>query len=446
MVYEKVYEELKGECRKQLINGEIKGIQASILAIKLNMDRPNVVRALKKLLDMKMVYKINGRPVLYYVDSSVIIYELNTEKENHTLSSNIDDFLLERTKKLTYKGFYEQEIRDKLIDEVENYIKDYFGVIETKGKISKRNKKLEGVKYIIGVDGGGAKTHAVAYTLNGEEIAYGHSGFGNIVVNQEEGLKNIEIAILQCMRDLRVNDCVHIYAGLAGAYTGNNKNVVEKYLLSRFSVSITVISDADLVFASLLKGEDGILTISDTGSISFGIHNNKYIRAGGWGNILGDEGSGYHIVLKALKLIVAEKDNGESPSYLSREVMRAINVSSIADLVKFVHITNKVDIAALVPVIVSAAGKNDNNAITILDQAGKDIADITVKVYRQLEFKEKVKIAISGNILAEIPFIKERFMKYISEEINDFVIIDENVSRVKGAYYIYKQLSNNHLK
>lgn len=446
MVYEEVYEELKDECRKQLINGEVKGVQASILAIRLHMERPNVVRALKKLLDMKMVYKKNGRPVLYYVDSSVIIYELNAKKENYNLSNNIDDFLLDRTKKLTYKGFYEQEIRDKLINEVGNYIKDYFGVIETKQRIINHNKKLEGIKYIIGVDGSGAKTHAVAFTLDGEEIAYGHSGFGNIVVNQEEGLKNIEIAILQCMKDLRVNDCVHIYAGLAGAYTGNNKEVVEKYLLSRFSVSITVISDADLAFASLLKGEEGILTISDTGSISFGIHNNKYIRAGGWGNILGDEGSGYNIVLKALKLIVAEKDNGEDHSYLSSEMMRAINVSSASEVVKFVHATNKVDIAALVPVVVGAAEINDSNAISILDQASKDIVDITVKVYRRLEFTERVKIAISGNILTQITFIKEKFLEYLKEKISDFVIIEDDVSPVKGAYYIYKQSLNNDMK
>lgn len=440
MVYENVYEKLKDECRKQLLNGEIKGVQASILASKLNMDRANVVRALKKLLDMKMVYKISGRPVLYYVDSSVIIYELNSKNENYALSSNIDNFLLERIKKLTYKGFYEQEIRDKLIDEVESYIRDYFGVIETKGKIDKCNKKLEGIKYIIGVDGGGANTHAAAYTLDGEAISYGHSGFGNIVVNEEEGLKNIEIAILQCMRNLRVNDCVHIYAGLAGVYTGNNKDIVGKYLLSRFPVSITVISDADLAFASLLKGEDGILTISDTGSISFGIHNDKYVRVGGWGNILSDEGSGYNIALKALKGIAMEKDNGESPSYLSKKIMKAINVSSIGDLVKYVHASNKVDIAALAPIVVNAAKENDENAICILELAGRDIAYITIKVYKQLEFKEKVKIAISGSILTKIQFVKENFIKCIDEAIDDFEIIDEDVPAVKGAYYLYKQL------
>ncbi|WP_443110729.1 BadF/BadG/BcrA/BcrD ATPase family protein [Caloramator sp. mosi_1] len=50
-----------------------------------------------------------------------------------------------------------------------------------------------------------------------------------------------------------------------------------------------------------MKGEDGIITISGTGSISVGKKENEIMRAGGWGHILGDEGSGYHISLKALK-------------------------------------------------------------------------------------------------------------------------------------------------
>ena len=436
LVYEKVYEVLKDECRKQLVKGEIKGVSASVVAEKIGMLRSNVVRAFKKLVEAELIYKIPGRPVLYYIDSSVLLYELKVKEGNQPISNTLDDFLLNRSKKLSYKGFYEDEIKVKLLDEMEDYIKSYFDVIQSKQTIEKFNKYTEDVEYIIGVDGGGSKTEAIAYTLDGREISHGYSGFGNIVINREEGLKNIEIAILQCMKDLRVNRCIHIYAGLAGAYTGNNKEIVEKYLRSRFPISVTVISDADLAFYALLKGQDGILTIAGTGSISFGIYKEKYIRAGGWGNILGDKGSGYDIALQALKLIVEEKDDGQSPSYLSREIMRAINVTSIADAVNFVYSSNKSDISSLVPVIVSAANKNDKNSIRILKQASRDLVDITLKVFSQMKIDSKVKIAIRGSILTKIPLVKKDFIRYLKTKIQDFEIVQEDVSPAKGAYYI----------
>lgn len=297
-------------------------------------------------------------------------------------------------------------------------------------------KELKNVKYIIGIDGGGTKTEAVAYSKDGEQIARGYAGFGNIVVNQQQGLKNIEMAILECIRKLNINDCIHIYAGIAGIEVGNNKEIIEKYLKSKFNTSITVINDADLAFNALLKGEDGILTISGTGSISFGIHNNKYFRAGGWGNILGDEGSGYDISLKALKKIVSEKDDNLEASDLSKEILKYINASNVFDMVKFVHNSNKADIANLVPIIVQSAKKNNEFAINLLDEAGKDLAAITIKVYRALQFSSKVKICVMGSIFTKIPIVKKNYTKYLSEKIKNFEIIDENISPAKGGYYL----------
>ncbi|WP_052447503.1 N-acetylglucosamine kinase [Clostridium polynesiense] len=447
MVYDKVYDVLKEECRKQLVHGEIKGVSAAEIADKLGMVRSNVVRAFRQLIDMNMIYKVNGRPVLYYVDSSVILYELKSKDENISLSNHIDDFLTSRTKRLHYKGYYEEEIKYKLIDEVENYINNYFDVFQSKQKVDKKIKELAEVKYIIGVDGGGSATEAIAYTLEGEEITHGISGFGNIVINKEEGLKNIEIAILQCMQNLRPSNCVHIYAGLAGAYTGNNKEVIQKYLEIRFPASVTVISDADLAFNALLKGEEGILTIAGTGSISFGIHNNEYIRAGGWGNLISDRGSGYHIAINAFKQIIAEKDAGAAPSYLSREIMRALNIESISDVIDYVHTANKSSISALVPTIVKAADKNDKRAVSLLRKASRDLADLTIKVYKRMGSPDNVKIAIRGGILTKIPVIKRDFIKYLDSEITEFTIIEEDVSPAKGAYFIFcKEASQKKLK
>ncbi|MBU5592548.1 ROK family transcriptional regulator [Clostridium sp. MSJ-4] len=436
MRQEAVYDVVKDECRKQFILGGVKGVSASQVAEKLNMHRSNVAREFKKLLDMKLLYKREGRPVLYYVDSSVIEFDLKTHKDMGSLLNNIDGFIERKTEVLANKGFREDEIKNKLIYEVEGYIDKYFQIASSRNEMQNIVKELIGVEYVIGVDGGGTKTEAIAYNLQGEEIGRGYSGFGNIVVDREEGLKNIEIAILKCMKNLDETKCVHIYAGLAGAETGNNKGVIKSYLSERFPVSITVVSDADLAINALLKGEDGILTISGTGSISYGKYKGKMVRAGGWGNILGDEGSGYHIAIEALRKMVKDKDTGLEISNLSKALLNELNMDSIKDAVKFVYGSNKGEIAALVPVIVDEAMKGESSAIEILEQAGKDLAEITFKVYKLLEIEGEAKLAVKGSIITKISIVKDSFVKTMKSYIEKFTIIDDEVSSAEGAYYM----------
>jgi len=105
-------------------------------------------------------------------------------------------------------------------------------------------------------------------------------------------------------------------------------------------------------------------------------------------------------------------------------------------MVKFVYNSNKADIAAIVPIIVKTAQNNDEYAINILKEASKDLVNITVKVYKLLGFLSKVKIAIKGSILTKIPMMKEFYIRYLSDEISDFEIIDEYGSPAKGGYYL----------
>ena len=436
MRHEAVYEVIKDECRKQYVLGEIKGIDAKTVATKLNMYRPNVVKQFKKLMEMNLIYRREGRPVLYYVDLRTIEYEVRSLEDKESISNNIDKFLKTKTDNLTTKGFQGEEIKNKLTNELENYIENYFEVIKSRNRMKKIVDELVNVEYVIGVDGGGTKTEAVAYDLIGNKIAEGTSGFGNIVVDKEDGLKNIEISILKCIKDLDESKCLHIYAGLAGAETGNNKEIIKSYIEERFPISVTVVSDADLAINALLKGKDGILTISGTGSISYGKKGEETFRAGGWGNILGDEGSGYFIAVEAIKKMVNDKDNGQDLSYLSKKILEALKLKDIKAMIKFVYSSNKGEIASLVPVIVDAAESGDESAIRILKESGVHLAKVTYKTYKLMGLSEEITIAIKGSILTKIGLVKESFINKLSNLIGEYKIVDEDISSAKGAYYM----------
>jgi N-acetylglucosamine kinase-like BadF-type ATPase len=296
------------------------------------------------------------------------------------------------------------------------------------------------VRYIIGIDGGGTKTEAIAYSLDGEELGRGYSGFGNLLLDQEKALNNIVAAVDECMESVEEvsvpTECVMIYAGLAGAESGNNKQLVEEVLKNRFNVRAKTENDAVIALAALLKGMDGILVISGTGSICYGIKNGRESRAGGWGHILGDEGSGYFIALQVFRRMAADEDSDLGISTLSRAFMNKLEIEQVDGIKKFIYSSQKGAIAAFAPIIVEFAQKGDEFAKEILNQAGRDLAKAALKVYKKLGFEKTVSVGIKGSILTHVSMVREEFEKELSKNIEEVKIIDEEVSPSKGAYYL----------
>ena len=80
--------------------------------------------------------------------------------------------------------------------------------------------------YIIGVDGGGTKTEAVAYDLSGEVLARALTGFGNLVNGKEEALNNITTSIEELIIKLGQDGLKGIYLGIAGSEVGENAKLI----------------------------------------------------------------------------------------------------------------------------------------------------------------------------------------------------------------------------
>lgn len=294
--------------------------------------------------------------------------------------------------------------------------------------------------YIIGIDGGGTKTEAVAYTLEGKELSRALTGFSNVLIDKKEAIKNIITAIDECnlkiANSLENNKLVAIYLGMAGGESEEVSSFVTRTLTNKYGVKVKVVNDAVIAIAALLKGEDGILTISGTGSISYGVRQGKVKTAGGWGHLLGDEGSGYFIAIEALRLITLEEDMDKYPSNLSKALLKEMGIENRKDIINFVYGSPKGEIAALVPVVVSCAQQGESDAIETLKRGGRELAKITLIVYESLGFKGHVAIGIKGSILTKISMVREEFENTLKESINQVTIINEEVSPTLGAYYL----------
>jgi len=291
------------------------------------------------------------------------------------------------------------------------------------------------MKYMIGVDGGGTKTEAIAFDQNGKEIARSMSCFGNVLLDYEKALSHIMEAIEYCQQSLSKEDCVCICLGLAGVKS-IDINVLKERLIARYQTNIEIYDDAVIAHAALLGGNDGILTIAGTGAICLGKKGAEYEYSGGWGHILGDEGSGYWIALQALRRMTIEYDKGEQFCNLSRVIQKQVPIHTPFDIKQLVYSSQKDQVAAIAPLVIEEARKGNDDAFKIISKASEELARITVDVYKKMSFEVPISIAVKGGILCSVPEIYAEFKRYCENYINEINFIQSEISSAKGAYFL----------
>ena len=299
------------------------------------------------------------------------------------------------------------------------------------------------MNYIIGVDGGATKTEAVAYSLEDQVISQGYAGFGNLHLDFYKAVNNIIDAIQQCMNKIKEQDqpgeCLGIYLGIAGIEDSDKVEKVETLLKEKFHCKVQALHDSELAHAAIFKGADGIITISGTGSVSYGLCKGKRARTGGWGHILGDEGSGYNIALEAFKRMTIEDDSGWVRSELTQTIMSKLNADTVNDIKGFIHSASKGEIAAYAPMVVELAKASEINSVNILKQAGKELAIMTERLYKKLGINESINIGVNGSILSKVDIVREEFRSCLERDLDSVNIIVEDISSTKGACYLHRR-------
>ncbi|EEK78917.1 ATPase [Bacillus cereus] len=293
------------------------------------------------------------------------------------------------------------------------------------------------MKYMIGVDGGGTKTEAIAFDKDGNELVRATSGFGNILIDFEEALFHIMEAIDQCQKGLLNGYCVCICLGLAGV-GGAHTNELTECLKKKYGTQIEIFNDAIVAHAAALQGKDGILTIGGTGAICLGKKGEVYEYSGGWGHILGDEGSGYWIALQGLKRIANQFDQGIPLCPLSLSIQDQFQLLTSSHIKSLVYSSSKDKVAAIAPFIIEEARNGNDDAHEIMMQAGKELARITVDIYNKMQFDLSTPIAVSGSILRFVPEIYDEFKKCCENSIGEVTFISQSESAVKGTYDLMK--------
>jgi N-acetylglucosamine kinase-like BadF-type ATPase len=170
---------------------------------------------------------------------------------------------------------------------------------------------------------------------------------------------------------------------------------------------------------------EGIIAISGTGSIVYGRNRQgKATRTGGWGHLLGDEGSGYDIGLRGLRAVVRMADGRQASTLLIPEILTQISLTSPDQLVKWISRADKSQIAQLANSVFQAAQAGDLTAQEIINHASRELALSIQTVIQQLALPLSAQIVLSGGVFQnQASFVKSmqdhflhRKVKLVAEE------------------------------
>lgn len=225
----------------------------------------------------------------------------------------------------------------------------------------------------VGVDGGGTRTRAVIVDEAGRELARAEEE-GAVVTAQEpeEAAAAVGRAVREAAERADVSlPAAALWAGLAGAGATAARAAVTKELRRLdLATRMVVGTDVEAAFHDAFGNGPGILLIAGTGSIvQARTRDGTEHRVGGWGRLLGDEGSGYAMGLEGLRAVMRAADGRIPPTALAGDVLRHCGVEKADDLVGWTGAASKGEIAALAPVVVQAAEAGDEAAEGIVQEA-----------------------------------------------------------------------------
>ena len=298
------------------------------------------------------------------------------------------------------------------------------------------------MEYFIGIDGGGSRSRLVAIDKARNIIARCEGGATNITAETYNGvysnMKNLlnEFTVITKMS---LDGCAALYIGSAGASTGENATLLEKIFRDiGIKGKIKVTNDAELALMAATQGEPGIIIIAGTGSVGYAMdREGQSHRAGGWGHIIDDGGSGYRIGMDAIKAVFMALDHRSEETILTNMVAEFFNQSNPAQVLSHVYgpLFHKSKIAKLALLVEDAATKGDRVAIDIETRAANDLITLAQTLMHRAQLYAH-NIVLSGSIILRSKNIRPMFEAAILKTFPNMKIVSMNESPELGAAYI----------
>lgn len=302
---------------------------------------------------------------------------------------------------------------------------------------------------MLGVDAGGTSTRAAIADRSGRVLGIGTSSTGNI---DDQGPAGTARAVAEAVAAARVAagvdaaDFVAAFLGVAGVVSAEDRAALLDALAPlRLAASGRVVVDHDcrVALAGGLSGRPGIVLIAGTGSSAFGCDaSGMSWRAGGWGSLIGDEGSGFRIAVDGVRAVAMAADGRGAETSLTRALLSALEVHDPDGLLHRLHLRDgRSQIAGLAPIVLSEAGAGDPVAGEILVRAMDDLAAMVAAVWSRLVLPVPAEVATVGGLFTAGDVVLAPLREALAQRVPEAVLVAPEADPVVGACLLAAQVA-----
>jgi N-acetylglucosamine kinase-like BadF-type ATPase len=294
---------------------------------------------------------------------------------------------------------------------------------------------------VIGIDAGATKTECLLADEKGTVLAKARGNGLNLQLFSED---EVEFALASLAHEVlaeqksAIADALCI--GMAGAGRERDFRIMKR-ILGRLGVAQEnlVTHDAAIALVAGTGERFGVVLIVGTGAAAYGVdRGGREARAGGWGPLLGDEGSAYWMGLRALRAVMRAYDGRAGKTLLTRPILERLGVEEAQALVHRVYRElAREEIAALAPLVQQAADLGDDEAQSIINDAAREFVRAVESVIGKLDLAgESFRLVLSGGLWKAVPVLRQDFGSLIKKVAPWASVSELAVEPARGAVAI----------
>ncbi|KAB8191972.1 ATPase [Nonomuraea phyllanthi] len=237
------------------------------------------------------------------------------------------------------------------------------------------------------------------------------------------------------------DEVVRVVAGAHGCETPEHCDRLGRELESALGLPVTVVNDAQLLVPAAGLSA-GIGLVVGTGSIAVGRHHETgaHLSAGGWGWVLGDEGSGSALVRDAARAVLARADDGAPLEALGRALLRSYSVSGLPELAAAMSWDGGVETwAEHAPAVFAAAAEGSAPAADVIRQGGAALANLVARLARR--GAETDAVVAAGGVIVGQPSLFAAFEKELTSLLPGVTATLLREPPVAGAVELARRLA-----
>jgi N-acetylmuramic acid 6-phosphate etherase len=282
---------------------------------------------------------------------------------------------------------------------------------------------MENPKRILGIEGGGTKTNWVLLAGDGSLLREGVLPASNLQLITDDDLAGL-FSVLP-------GEATHIGAFLAGCGTAEDRARLHRLVERQWpNAGLATGSDRDSGLATAFRDGDGIAVIAGTGAAVHGRKDGRIEKGGGWGELLGDRGSGYDVARRGLREVLTHYDFNQQITPVAEEILRILGLNRLQDLVGWANQADKMSVARLAPAIFAAATAGDAQMLEIIESGAQVLAGFTRAVASRLNFLD-APVRLLGGMFTNHPEYVSLFRYRLSLFLPKATV---DICRESGAY------------